>query len=138
MPFIIDQEKVLKDLKRCLAYYQSDNNYYSDREYVDIEEFVYWLKVPHWFGNHLKVINDLSEDFIREFSQYWDCWMDEEPWKTVATHQTKLSEQFYEDFLHEFDKNVKVYLIHKGRISGEFIKKHSEAFDQEVWEKVYE
>lgn len=36
MSFVIDQEKVLKDVKRCLEYYQQDGNYYSDRDYVPI------------------------------------------------------------------------------------------------------
>jgi hypothetical protein len=84
---------------------------------------------------YLNELTDLSEDFVRYILRSYV--KGNEELKRVCKYQENLSEQFYEDFLDMFNTECKCELIKHKRVSSEFLEKHLEDFDQEVWSKIY-
>jgi hypothetical protein len=114
-----------KDVKRIFDFYEEvsfePHHYTVDKE---------WMAKHYMF---LESIKDLSEEFHRKYSTLYN----ESHWRRIAFYQTELPEQFYEDFLDKFKSIAKSELIINNKVSIEFIKKHSEAFDTVVWGMVY-
>ncbi len=113
------------DKKRVSAYYKNKTIYSRIPGSVGG-----WLDYHNIF---LENITDLSEEFHREFSQYYNL----SHWYKMFRNQTKLSEQFYDDFFHKIDYESLAVIIRSGRVSNKWVEKNLYKISDEVWEKVY-
>jgi hypothetical protein len=91
---------------------------------------------PKFFDSltgYLKGIPDLSEEFHRKYYKRYDL----QSWDYVFLYQTKLSEQFYDDFFHMMTKFCLSVIIKNNRVSSKWVEKNLHRIPQEVWKGVY-